>query len=215
MGRAMLTRLKSIWRDEKGLGAIEFAMMMPFLLMLLAGSLEVTFKIWSTQKAEKLAVTLADVIAQSQTVTLSDLTSLTNTVDRIMEPFAFSSQGVVIISSVYVAEDETDPKVNWQFTKDGRDDPEDGAPANFAANSRIGQVGDDATLPEDFELSPRDHVIVAEVLYEYRPILPGLLFGENALLPTLMGGESKSGKVVTYRSAFFKPRLGALIDVPK
>ena len=35
------------------------------LLALLIGCLEVTFKIWSTQKAEKLAVTLSDVIAQS------------------------------------------------------------------------------------------------------------------------------------------------------
>ena len=51
------------------MAAIEFALMLPMLIALLIGCLEVTFKIWSTQKAEKLAVTLSDMIAQSTAVT--------------------------------------------------------------------------------------------------------------------------------------------------
>jgi hypothetical protein len=213
----MLTRLKSIWRNEKGVAAMEFAMLIPFLLLLFAGSIEVTFKIWSAQKAEKLAVTLADVIAQSQTVSLADLDSLTGAVDKIMDPFSFSGSGVVIISSVYVAEDETDPKVNWQYVSDDRPtpDPDAGDPPLFDANSEIGQTGDDANMPDDFTLAPRDNVIVAEVFYEYKPILPGLLFGQNALIPALFGNTSSSGEDVVYRPAFFKPRLGALIDPPE
>ena len=193
---------------------MEFAMLIPFLLLLFAGSIEVTFKIWSTQKAEKLAVTLADVVAQSQTVTIDDLASLTGTVDNIMEPFDFSERGVVIISSVYVAEDQTVAKVNWQYIRDQRSAPEEGDPPLFGAESKVGQLGDDADLPEDFDLFPRDNVIVAEVFYQYKPILPGLLMGQDALIPQLLGGTSKMGDDVSYRRAFFKPRLGALTDPP-
>ena len=61
----MLNRLRNLRQDTRGVAAIEFALLLPMLITLLIGCLEVTFKIWSTQKAEKLAVTLSDVIAQS------------------------------------------------------------------------------------------------------------------------------------------------------
>lgn len=190
----MLANLRKLRRDNSGVAAIEFALLLPILVLLLIGSVEVTFKIWSTQKAEKLAVTLADVIAQSQEVTMSDLTKLTGSVDRIMEPFEFSPKGVVIITSVYLpqpdeGEELGDPIVNWQFKTTG----------TLAATSKLGSTpGAEATLPDDLTLNERENVIVAEVFYEYEPIAPGLMFDT----------------LVVYRRAFFKPRLGALTDTP-
>jgi len=187
----MLNRLRRLWRDKSGVAAIEFALMLPMLITLLIGCLEVTFKIWSTQKAEKLSVTLSDVIAQSQSVTNSDLTKLTDAIDRIMDPFPFGpGEGKVIISSVYVDQDEVTAKVNWQCKY-----PPSGG---FSAISKFGVEGADATLPAGFTLAPRDNIIVAEVYYKYHPIAPGLLFDET----------------VVYRRAMFKPRLGALTVDP-
>ena len=179
---------RTIWRDDRGVAAIEFALLLPVLVVLMIGCLEVTMKIWSTQKAEKLSVTLADVIAQSQTVTKSDLTKLTGSVDRIMDPFPFGTNGVVIISSVYRAQDTEEVKVNWQFKTTG----------SLTVASKIGLEGDDATLPDELTLNERENVIVAEVFYKYKPIAPGLMFDE----------------AVVYRRAFFKPRLGALTEKP-
>jgi Flp pilus assembly pilin Flp len=187
----MLNRLRKLWRDKRGVAAIEFALLLPMLVALLIGSLEVTFKIWSTQKAEKLSVTLSDVIAQSQSVSSSDLTKLTGAIDRIMDPFAFGpDDGKVIISSAYVAQDETVAKVNWQckFPPSG----------GFTADSKLGVEGDNAVLPTGFTMAPRDNVIVAEVFYKYVPIAPGLMFDESTV----------------YRRAMFKPRLGALTVDP-
>jgi len=182
-------------KDERGVAAIEFALLLPVLVGLFIGSLEVTFKIWSTQKAEKLSVTLADVIAQSQEVTTNDLQALISSVDKIMEPFPFGNDGTVIISSVYVpqAEEGADPLppvVNWQ-----RKFPQSGG---LDAISKIGAAGATATLPTGFTLTERDNVIVAEVFYRYTPIAPGVLFDVD----------------IVYRRAFFKPRLGALTDNP-
>jgi Flp pilus assembly pilin Flp len=188
----MCNRLRKLWRDKSGVAAIEFALMLPILMTLFIGCIEVTFKIWSTQKAEKLAVTLADVVAQAQEVKQTDLTALVNAVDKIMDPFPFGNNGVVYISSVYLPqpdEDEElgDPIVNWQFKK--------GA---FSATSRIGTQDGPATLPDGFDLNERDNVIVAEVIYRYTPIAPGVMFDTATI----------------YRRAFFKPRLGALTDKP-
>lgn len=188
----MLNRLRKLWADKSGVAAIEFALLAPLLLALFIGCVEITFKIWSTQKAEKLAVTLADVIAQSQEVKTSDLQALVSSVDKIMDPFPFGVDGIVIISSVYLPQPEEDeelgdPIVNWQFTK-----------GPFSADSKIGVENGTATLPDGFDLNERDNVIVAEVFYKYTPIAPGLMFDE----------------AVVYRRAFFKPRLGALTDKP-
>jgi len=161
------------------------------LLVLLIGCLEVTFKIWSTQKAEKLSVTLSDVVAQSKAVTNSDLESLIGAVDKIMDPFAFGAdEGKIIISSIYVAQGEEDAKVNWQcyFPSSG----------GLSATSKFGAKGDTADLPDGFTLVEKDNVIVTEVFYKYTPIAPGLLFDESTV----------------YRRAIFKPRLGLLITDP-
>jgi len=180
--------LLNLWHDNRGVAAVEAALMFPVLLTLFIGCTEVTFKIWSTQKAEKLAVTLADVVAQTQTVAKEDLEYMVGASDNIMEPFDFGTDGVVYISSVYVTQGETVAKVNWQCKMAG----------SFEALSKVGVTGADAVLPEDMTLVERDNVIVAEIFYKYTPIAPGLMFDEG----------------IVYRRAFFKPRLGALTNSP-
>lgn len=187
----MLNRLRKLRRDNRGVAAIEFALMLPMLLALLIGCLEVTFKIWSTQKAEKLAVTLSDVIAQSKAVTNGDLQSLIGAVDKIMDPFPFGAgQGKIIISSVYVPQDEEDADVNWQCSF-----PSSGG---LSSSSKLGAKGATADLPDGFTLVEKDNVIVTEIFYKYTPIAPGLMFDE----------------AIIYRRAMFKPRLGLLITDP-
>ena len=191
----MLNRLRKLRRNNRGVAAIEFALLLPLLITLMIGALEVTFKIWATQKAEKLSVTLADVIAQSQEVTTNDLDSLVSAVNKIMEPFPFGSDGAVIISSVYLpsppdGEDLGEPIVNWQ-----RKFPPSGG---LQVESKIGDQGENANLPGGFDMYEKENCIVAEVFYKYTPIMPGFLFDE----------------AVTYRRSFFKPRLGALTDNP-
>ena len=184
----MLNYLRKLWRDVGGVAAIEFALLLPMLLALLIGCLEVTFKIWSTQKAEKLAVTLSDVIAQSTNVTSGDLTKLTSAVDKIMDPFPFGAdKGKVIISSVYWKQGDDEAKVNWQCPY-----------GDYNGASKFGAEGEDATLPPGFTLVEKDNIIVAEVFYEYEPIAPGYLFDTAAI----------------YRRAIFKPRLGLLTTDP-
>ena len=184
----MRNHLRRLRRDVSGVAAIEFALLLPMLLALLIGCLEVTFKIWSTQKAEKLAVTLSDVIAQSTAVTAGDLTKLTGAVDKIMDPFPFGAdKGKVIISSVYWEQDEDAARVNWQCIY-----------GDYGSASKFGVEGDDATLPPGFTLVEKDNIIVAEVFYEYEPIAPGFLFDTASI----------------YRRAIFKPRLGLLTADP-
>lgn len=190
MMRGLKRRLRRFWRDDTGVAAVEAALLLPVLLTTFIGCTEVTFKIWSTQKVEKLAVTLADVLTQSQTISPEGMEQVVEASDRIMDPFPFGDEGLIYISSLYVAQDETVAKVNWQCKSLG---------ASFDAPSKLGEVGEDAALPLHLQpLAERDNVIAAEIYYKYTPIMPGLMFDES----------------VVYRQAFFKPRLGALTNSP-
>jgi len=187
----MLNRLRRLRQDNRGVAAIEFALLLPMLLALLIGCLEVTFKIWSTQKAEKLAVTLSDVIAQAKAVTGADLVALTGATDKIMDPFPFgANDGRIIISSVYVPQGEEDAEVHWQcfFPPLG----------GLTVASKFGVKDAVADLPDGFTLVEKDNVIVTEIFYKYQPIAPGLMFDES----------------IVYRRAMFKPRLGTLLGNP-
>jgi hypothetical protein len=186
----MLRFLRRLRKDERGVSLTELALLTPPLLMLFVGVIEISFKLWSTQKAEKLSVTISDVVAQAQTVSMEGLGDIVDATDDIMDPFAFGDNGEVIISSIYRAQGTEDVKVNWQCIRN----------RPFGQPSRLGLPGDDATLPEDLWLDEKENVIVAEVFYTYQPILPGLLF---------------DGDSVVYRRAFFKPRLGALTNPPE
>lgn len=184
----MKRQFRNLWRDTGGVAAVEAALLLPVLLTTFIGCTEVTFKIWSTQKVEKLAVTISDVVTQSQTVSCEGLQQLVAASDRIMDPFEFDTNGVIYVSSVYVPQGQEVAKVNWQAEKTG----------GFVAASKLGEPGDDAVLPPDLILAEKDNVIVAEIYYKYEPIMPGLMFDE----------------AVIYRRAFFKPRLGALTNSP-
>lgn len=185
----MKRRLRNLWKNDRGVAAVEAALLLPVLLTTFIGCTEVTFKIWSTQKAEKLAVTIADVVTQSKTVSAEGLEQIVSASDRIMEPFTFNtSNGEIFISSIYVPQDETVAKVNWQCKVEGA----------IESASKLGETGDDAVLPDGLVLAERDNVIVAEIFFKYTPIMPGLMFDET----------------VVYRRALFKPRLGALTNSP-
>ena len=130
-------------------------------------------------------MTLSDVIAQSKAVTSGDLTKLTGAVDKIMDPFPFGANGKIIISSVYVAQGETDAKVNWQCSF-----------GSYSASSKLGAEGANAALPAGFTMIAKDNVIVTEIYYESQPLAPGVMFDNDEI----------------YRRAMFKPRRHFIVD---
>ena len=80
------------------------------------------------------------------------------------------------------------PVVNWQYVGGG----------SLSRASLIGVVNGNATLPAGLTLNVKDNVIVAEVFYRPTPIFLT---------------ESWAATEI-YKSAIFKPRLGALTTPP-
>lgn len=177
--------LKRLARAQEGVAYLEFAITIPFLLALFMGGVEVTRYIIIAQKLEKAAVTVSDVVAQSEEITTTELDTIILAAGQVMLPYSFEGDGYVIISSV--TQNGSTPIVNWQYTGGG----------DWIQSSQIGGPGETATLPNDLTLIDNDTVIISEVFYNFTPLLENSVVDSSQL----------------YKVGVFKPRLGDLTSL--
>ena len=176
------------WRHEGGVAATEFALVLPFLLTLFYGVIEVTRYILIVQKVEKLTYTVADSVSESTTVTKADLDQLFTATADIMSPFSFDTNGIVIVNSLYKSPDLSAATVNWRYSGGG----------TLTATSKLGNVGAQPNVPSGFTFEDRENVIAVEVYYQFSPLISNQFFGTTTV----------------YRYAYYRPRFGNLTTTP-
>lgn len=167
---------------------VEFGLLLPMLMIMFYGCIEVTRYILIVQKTEKLAHTVADVTAQSKTVTIASENQLFEATKDIMEPFGTGANSRILVSSLYRAVGTTNATINWRLSGGG----------TLAVTSALGNVGATPSMPGGFTFVERENVIAAEVFYRFSPLISNRFFGTTTV----------------YRSAFYKPRLGQLTATP-
>lgn len=86
---APLTELtKRLWRDQKGLSAIEFALIAPVMILIYFGLVEFSQAYMAERRASHAASIVADLVAQSGGTSRKDLDSTFMLGDTVMQPFA-------------------------------------------------------------------------------------------------------------------------------
>lgn len=172
-------------RTGEGTTLAEFAIMVPILMTLLLGGVDVARLAFLQQKLDRAASTVADMVSQGQTITTAQLNDIFQSVTPILEPFSIAP-GVVIVTAVGASGGNA-PAIDWQRSGGG----------SLAATSAIGQPGQPPTLPTGFTVSDGETVIIAESFYDFTPLfLPALI------LPRQI-----------YHRAMYRPRLGSLTSI--
>jgi Flp pilus assembly protein TadG len=143
-------------RDQRGVSAIEFALIAPFMILLYFGLVELCQALIAERKASHVASAVGDLVAQSESVTpAAGGTGPTSLVDiysigqSIMAPFPTSSLKIGI-SSV-TADANGTPKVDWSNAYNGYP---------------VKTAGTTVTLP--MTLSAGDSIVMAQVTYAYQ-----------------------------------------------
>jgi hypothetical protein len=173
---------------ERGVAAVELALVFPILLMLLLGGLDLTRYMLYHQKIERITFTVADLVTQAQAVTKVQMNDIVLAAGQIMQPFNFGSDGIVIVSSVYKDPAQTYPTIRWQYSGGG----------TLARSSKVGILNGTPTLPAGLTLNDKDNVIITETYYVFSP--------------SFNSGYTPSSDI--YKIAVYKPRLGALLSLP-
>lgn len=94
----ILSLLRRFRRDRSGLSAIEFALIVPVMLISLIGAVEVSNGMLADRKLTQTAATVADLVAQRTTINAAQVTEIFNAANAIMAPVDTTSMCVRVSS---------------------------------------------------------------------------------------------------------------------
>ena len=185
-------------RSRRGVAALEFALSLPILLVLLLGLGDGTYFLLINERTDRIAYSVTDIVTQYQAVTLANMNNIVLAAAQLMEPFTFGTKGIVIVTSVWKPPGGT-PTICWQYTGGGTLSSVNSQVGPPNASSTDCSSGPIANLPNGLTLQDNDNVIISEVYYSFSPIFVN---AGPFLASTL------------YRVAVYKPRLSLLTQAP-
>ncbi|MDP1737215.1 MAG: pilus assembly protein [Caulobacter sp.] len=107
----MIRFLKSLGRDRRGVSAVEFALIAPVMIAFYFGMAEITQALLAERRAGHAASAVGDLVAQSSSVSDSDLTDIFAIAMTIMQPYETTSLKMRVTSVTGDAAGV--PKVDW------------------------------------------------------------------------------------------------------
>ncbi len=153
-------RVSTLRRDQKGVSAVEFAMVLPLMVTLYIGVVEISHGVAIQRKVTLAARTVADLASQVTSVNNTEIANLGKAAEAILAPYK-SGPLKGTVSAVNIDANGI-AKIAWS-------DPINGGPTK-APNSTV-------TLPPALNV-PNSQLIWSEISYEYTPDFGGSMVGE-------------------------------------
>ena len=186
----MISRLATIYRrfiaSTRGVAAIEFAMIMPVLMVIFLGSYDGGRAIAIYMKVRSATYTLDAITNQYTTIQSSDMQAIVGATSVVLAPYS-STPVVVVISQIEI---NTGGKatVSWSYALNGTP-PAQGSPATIPAGL-VASSNTCGTYP--------CYLIFGQVSYTYTPLF----------------GFFGSGGITLADSLYVTPRSSACIFYP-
>jgi Flp pilus assembly protein TadG len=165
-----------IARDDRGVSAVEFALILPVMITLYLGTVEISQGIAADRKVSLVARTGADLVSQVSTINNADMTNVLNATSIVMSPYSSANLKVTITNINIDANGKA--TVAWSDTLNG------------TARS----VGSTVTLPTALVV-PSSTLIWSEVSYSYKPTVGYLISGTLTLKDQIYMRPRKSDTI--------------------
>lgn len=161
--------LRSFHTDVRGVSAIEFAFIAPFMLLLFFGLYDIFNLVAAKRKVTITARTLSDIISQATTVDSGGVTSALDASQQIMAPYPVTADGPTqTVSEIKLLDNQGTGTIIWSQTR--------------PSGQQKYQPGDKVSVPK--ELNPNNQVLYlvkSEVSYTYKPITYSVLKSDFSL----------------------------------
>lgn len=186
--RALLSRrletFSAFWRDRKGTGAIEFAIIAPLLIMAYIGCFEISVGFNVARKVSRASSTVADVLTQMQSVDKASLEGMKTVAKSVMSPFELADDGYTLKMTGIKMTGPGVGEVAWSYDQAGA------APY---------QAGSTVAMPSDIS-AVNTFIVRSELMVPHEILLfaPGL-------------SKSTLNTIDISKTAYFRQRLGAEI----
>lgn len=111
----LVTRLKALVGDRRGVAALEFALVVPLLLCMYFVTMEVAQAIETNKKVSRVGSMVADLITQQQTITKSEVEAVMAIGEATLQPYN-RSKPKISVTAIQIT-DETTPKVKVVWSR--------------------------------------------------------------------------------------------------
>lgn len=168
----MAVPVRKLARDRRGIAAVEFALIVPVLLLLLVGFLDVAYLARGYLRVQTTATQVGQIISQCATVSSTDDAVITRLAERTLGPFLKPGRGWAVVVTAIGRSAANQPERWWAI--DNR-----GTSSGFAT--------DGISLPANFSLAAGEAMFRTEVFVQ----LDSMLFSKaNSLLASLIGSSN-------------------------
>jgi Flp pilus assembly protein TadG len=144
--------------DRRGISVVEFALLLPLMLTMYFGTIEVTDAISADRQVTLVASTVANITSQYTSVSNADVSNILAAAAAVLTPFPLANAKVTL-SSV-VIDGSGNAKVDWSATLNG--------------TARSGNVS--ASIPAALRIN-NTSVIWGEATYNYKPVIGYVVTG--------------------------------------
>ena len=165
-------------RDKRGVAAVEFAIVFPFIAVLYMGGSDAAVALAVNRKIHNAAGTIGDLVGQVEVATPSQINSLFDVTASLMQPYD-ASKVFLRVTQVKI---DANGKATVDWTRS----------RNAIVGTKPLVAGQKYTLPADFAKEKSAYIIVTDAYYDYETL------GGFGLLGTIMMGET----------SYHTPRLG-------
>jgi Flp pilus assembly protein TadG len=149
---------RAVARETRGVSAVEFALVLPFLILLYLGGYQLSDAIAVQRKVTTTTRAIVDLTSRYTTVTNADLDMILNASRQIMAPYSTANSSMAI-SQITI---DKDGKGTVAWSRPFQGDPL--------------VVGDEFDVPADIR-QPNTAILVASMTYIYTPVVARTLIG--------------------------------------
>jgi len=169
-------RLYRLTIDQRGVSAVEFAMVLPLMVVLYFGTVELSEGISISRKVSLTARTVADLVARVSSINNAGMTDVLDASTAVLAPYSTTPLKVTVSSVTIDANGKA--TIAWSDTRNG--------------TARA--VGSTVTLPGALAI-PNTSLIWSEVQYDYRPAVGYVITGTLTLKDQLFMSPRVSSAV--------------------
>jgi Flp pilus assembly protein TadG len=153
-------RLFALATDQRGLAAVEFGMLLPLLVTLYFGGVEVSQAVSIDRKVSLTARVIADLVSRGTTISNDEMTTILTASATVAAPYS-SSKLKVVVSSVKIDSNGI-ATVDW---------------SDATSNATALEKGAFVTVPDGLKVN-NTYVIWATANYQYTPTIGYVITGD-------------------------------------
>lgn len=187
--------LRKLAADRKGVAALEFAIVMPLLMVMYFATIEISQGIETNKKLGRAASMIADLVAQQQVTTAGQLEEIMDVGKAVLKPYG-RSDAKFTVTAIEIT-DETTPKVKVAWSK---------ASATAQAPCVAAVVGAAPALPPKLVVRGT-YLIRVQACLDYEPVIIWAASSEREYGLGILNVIFDNGVLKMSETYYLRPRV--------